>query len=98
MALFVSSLFSSIDGEIRQSGEIVRALGLTDLALFTEARYGRHLTQSDLHTAFQDHPLSLDHFPTGSLVAPPPSPWRKKAMFNADLHQILQGMSGGGYD
>lgn len=46
-------------------------LGLTDLCLFTEARYTRHLSQADLHTAFQDHPLSLDHFPSGSLVAPP---------------------------
>ncbi len=46
-------------------------LGLTDLALFTEARYTRHPTQADLHAAFQDHPVSLEHFPTGSLLPPP---------------------------
>ncbi|MBL8486999.1 MAG: hypothetical protein JNK22_07940 [Rhodocyclaceae bacterium] len=46
-------------------------LGLTDPALFTEARYARHLSQADLHSAFQDHPLALEHFPSGSVVPPP---------------------------
>jgi hypothetical protein len=46
-------------------------LQLTDLCLFTEARYTRHLSQADLHSAFGDHPLGLEHFPTGSLVPPP---------------------------
>jgi hypothetical protein len=45
---------------------------LTDLSLFTEARYTRHPSMADLNTAFQDHPLSLEHFPSGSLVIPPP--------------------------
>jgi len=49
---------------------MVKELGLTDLALFTEARYTRHLSQSDLHTAFQDHPMALEHFPSGSLYLP----------------------------
>jgi hypothetical protein len=40
--------------------------------LFTEARYTRHRSQADLHAAFQDHPGALEHFPTGSLVGPPP--------------------------
>ena len=44
---------------------------LTDLSLFTEARYTRHASQADLHSAFQDHPVALEHFPTGSLVGPP---------------------------
>ncbi len=47
-------------------------LGLTDPALFTEARYTRHLSRADLHSAFQDHPLAYEHFPSGSLVPPPP--------------------------
>lgn len=51
---------------------LVQSLGLTDLCLFTEARYTRHPTQADLHTPFQDHPLALEHFPTGSLVPPQP--------------------------
>jgi len=56
--------------------ELVRRLGLTDLCLFTEARYTRHPAMADRHAAFQDHPMALDHFPSGSLLAPPafPSP------------------------
>jgi hypothetical protein len=27
---------------------------------------------ADRHAPFQDHPLSLEHFPSGSLIAPPP--------------------------
>lgn len=57
---------------IRQKAEMVKRLELTDLCLFTEARYTRHPTQADLHTPFQDHPLSLEHFPSGSLFMPPP--------------------------
>ncbi|MEG3638013.1 hypothetical protein [Magnetococcus sp. PR-3] len=53
------------------NGAWVKKLQLTDLSLFTEARYTRHPTMADRHSAFQDHPLSLEHFPTGSLVAPP---------------------------
>jgi len=44
---------------------------LTDLALCTEARYSRHLSQADRHSAFQDHPGALEHFPSGSLLPPP---------------------------
>ena len=51
--------------------EIARSLQLTDLCLFTEARYTRHPAMADLHAAFQDHPLALEHFPSGSLVTPP---------------------------
>jgi hypothetical protein len=51
--------------------EMVRQLELTDLCLFTDARYTRHPTMADLNTPFQDYPLSLEHFPSGSLVPPP---------------------------
>jgi hypothetical protein len=51
--------------------EIARELQLTDLCLFTEARYTRHPAMADLHAAFQDHPLALEHFPSGALVPPP---------------------------
>ena len=56
---------------LEQTREQVSKLELTDLSLFTEARYTRHLTQADLHTAFQDHPFAFEHFPSGSLVTPP---------------------------
>lgn len=51
--------------------ELVEELLLTDLCLFTEARYTRNPAMADLHSPFQDHPLSLEHFPSGSLVMPP---------------------------
>jgi len=51
---------------------MVKQLRLTDLCLFTDASYTRHPSQADLHTAFHDHPASLEHFPSGSLLAPPP--------------------------
>lgn len=56
---------------IKLQAKMVKELSLTDLCLFTEARYTRHPSQADRHTPFQDHPVSLEHFPTGSIVAPP---------------------------
>jgi len=56
---------------LTQRGDLVKELGLSDLALFTEARYTRHLSLADRHAAFQDHPTSFDHFPSGSLYLPP---------------------------
>ena len=55
----------------RERAGMVRELMLTDLCLFTEARYTRNPSLADLHSAFQDHPFSLEHFPSGSLLAPP---------------------------
>lgn len=56
---------------IDRMARVVRTLGLTDLCLFTEARYTRHPSQADLHSAFQDHPVALEHFPAGSIAGPP---------------------------
>ncbi|MDD5322959.1 MAG: hypothetical protein PHD43_20585 [Methylococcales bacterium] len=55
---------------LEEKAALVKILKLTDLCLFTEARYTRHLSQADLNTAFQDHPLSLEHFPSGSFTQP----------------------------
>ena len=54
-----------------EAESLTRTLGLTDLALVTEARYLRHVSLADLHSAFQDHPVALEHFPAGALIAPP---------------------------
>lgn len=54
-----------------RTARLVKALDLTDLCLFTEASYTRHLALADLATPFQDSPLAFEHFPTGALVAPP---------------------------
>lgn len=56
---------------LQTEAQLVHDLGLTDLALFTEARYTRHPALADLATAFQDNPLSFEHFPSGSLIGPP---------------------------
>ena len=61
---------SSMQGALKEKKTLVRSLKLTDLCLFTEARYTRHLSQADLNTPFQDHPLSLEHFPSGSFTLP----------------------------
>ncbi len=58
---------------------LVRELRLTDLCLATEARYTRHPAMADTHAAFQEHPVALDHFPTGSLILPGIPPARLHA-------------------
>jgi hypothetical protein len=55
-----------------EKAEIVRRLGLSDLCLFTDARYTRHPSVADLNTPFQDYPMSFEHFPSGSLLTVPP--------------------------
>ena len=80
--LLAAALFAStfVDAGIRRDAHepalqrterLVEDLRLSDLVLFTEARYTRHLSQADLHSAFQDHPVALEHFPSGSLLPPP---------------------------
>ncbi len=81
LAVLLALLGLTMTGAARRSQQadraaadraLVRELGLTDLSLFTEARYGRHLSQADRHSAFQDHPAALEHFPSGGLLPPPP--------------------------
>jgi hypothetical protein len=73
LAFLHASLRRSGDGSaLRQKGQLVRRLGLTDLCLFTDARYCRHPSMADRNTAFQDYPMSFEHFPSGSLLIPPP--------------------------
>ena len=60
-----------ITDEIPRKNRLARDLGLTDLAIWTEARYTRHPSQADFFSPFQDCPSSLEHFPAGSVVAAP---------------------------
>lgn len=48
----------------------LRGLHVTDLCLVTEARYTRHPALADRHAPFQEHPMALEHFPSGSLILP----------------------------
>jgi hypothetical protein len=56
---------------LRERMAMVEHYGLTDLCLFTDARYARNPAVADRATPFQDHPVSLEHFPSGSMVGPP---------------------------
>ncbi len=78
-----ASLRKEVDvSHLREKVNLVQRLGLTDLCLFTEASYTRHLSLADFHTAFQDSPMALEHFPSGSLVTHPPA--AKKIYENVD--------------
>jgi hypothetical protein len=71
---FIVPLLPASGTTAREQSErthLVQSLHITDLCLFTEASYTRHLSQSDRFAAFQDHPLALEHFPSGSLTSPP---------------------------
>ena len=72
-ALFLHARQSQVSSEamLTANAQLVKSLKLTDLCLFTEARYTRHPSMADLHSPFQDHPFAMDHFPSGSLVSPP---------------------------
>jgi hypothetical protein len=58
---------------LQERKELVQRFELTDLCLFTEANYTRHLSQADWYAPFQDSPMSLEHFPSGSICPPPPT-------------------------
>lgn len=55
----------------RNNRQLVRVFELTDLALWTGARYTRHLSQADLFSAFQDSMCALEHFPEGAMAPLP---------------------------
>ena len=73
LLLFVHAAYTEKTARPRldKKREMVKKLELTDLCLFTEASYTRHLSQADLHTPFQSYPVSLEHFPSGSIFQPP---------------------------
>lgn len=60
------------DARLAANRALVTSLGLTDLAVWTEARYTRHPSQTDFFSAFQDLPSGVEHFPAGSILATPP--------------------------
>jgi hypothetical protein len=71
--LLIGALLSAdkMRPEIAAKRQLVKRLMLTDLALWTESRYTRHPSQADFFTPFQDFPGAIEHFPAGSIVAPP---------------------------
>lgn len=61
----------SLKSEIAANKQMVSHFMFTDLALWSEARYTRHPSQTDLFSPFQDFPGAMEHFPSGSIIAPP---------------------------
>ena len=59
------------DAALVQLEVATSGLGLTDLAVATEARYTRHPAVSDPMAPFMDHPGAIEHFPTGAFWLPP---------------------------
>jgi hypothetical protein len=72
LVLLVSgrTALESRQAEVREQRVIVKQLMLTDVAIWTEARYTRNPSQADYFSAFQDFPSSLEHFPAGSIITP----------------------------
>ena len=58
----------------RDNQQLVQVFELTDLSIWTGARYTRHLSQADMFAAFQDSMGALEHFPAGGLVTPAAGP------------------------
>ena len=90
MAIFVHSLFriKADSAMLSEKRLMVKNLMLTDLCLFTEARYTRHPSMADWNTPCQDYPLSFDHFPSGSLLTPPAMPKKGPGLRQAGLNAI----------
>lgn len=73
LALFTAGAFVVRSAErhlLPDLGSVATDLALTDLALWTEARYTRHPSQADFFSPFQDFPSALEHFPAGSILGP----------------------------
>lgn len=70
--LHASQQVDAAEPGFSRKSALVRQIQLTDLCLCTEASYTRNPSMTDLSTPFQDSPLSLEHFPSGGLIGPPP--------------------------
>jgi len=62
---------AGIEARFAANRALARWFAFTDPCLFTDARYTRHPSLADRHSPFQDYPLALEHFPSGSLIPPP---------------------------
>jgi len=72
-----------------ERAELVKTLQLTDLCLFTEARYTRHPAMADRFAPYQDHPTALEHFPSGSFVSPPTFDKQDKGVYEIISRQKM---------
>lgn len=66
----IAKLRSAQSQRLQRVQHVVADLGVSDLALCTEARYTRHPAVSDAVVVGMDHPGELDHFPSTLFFAP----------------------------
>jgi hypothetical protein len=71
LVVHAANVIKAAGPRLERENRVVSTLKLTDLCLFTEARYTRHPSMADRNTAFQDYPFSFEHFPSGSLISVP---------------------------
>lgn len=71
LALHSASAVSGFNAGVPDLDDITSSLKLTDISFSNDARYTRSPSQADIFSAFQDHPGSIEHFPSGSVIAPP---------------------------
>ena len=64
-------MVSAATPQMFRMSQQVKRLELTDLTLFSEASYTRHLSMADRFTPFQDSPMTFEHFPSGAVAGPP---------------------------
>ena len=70
VAIMAENIRNEQEQTFLQMRTVVSSLGLTDLALTTEARYTRHPAVSDSLVIGMDHPGALDHFPSTMFWVP----------------------------
>ncbi len=71
LLLYGINKVSEKKAELNALRQLTHELRLTDFSIWTEARYTRHPSQADWFSPFQDYPSSVEHFPAGSIIAPP---------------------------
>ena len=69
-----AALAARDDAATARRAAVVSELELSDLSLWYEAMYTRHISQTDRFAPFADFPGALEHFPSGSLAPPPKDP------------------------
>jgi len=74
LLIFIHAHFKteSMQPALHEKAAMVGRLQLTDLCLFTDARYTRNPSMADYNTPFQDSPMAMEHFPSGTVALPPP--------------------------
>ena len=99
-ALFLDGLArrKAQDATLAQLEVATSGLGLTDLAVATEARYTRHPAVSDPVVPFMDHPGAIEHFPTGAFWLPPQRwpPWPDTIWKNSSTSSSMPSHPCGG--